>query len=102
MANGLLVSDRGVATVQGAWLEGDRAGLLTVGARLLGGQGLSLLLEQGIQGALGQTARRGTGEFFEGSEAHRKSRAGIAEGAPRNDLTPRGGNFTDLPELFRC
>src|SRR5215469_1450613 len=79
MANGLLVSDRGVATVQGAWLEGDRAGLLTVGAKLLAGQGLSLLLKQGIQGALGQATRRCTGEVFEGSDAHGKSRAGIAE-----------------------
>jgi hypothetical protein len=101
MANGLLVSNRGVATVQGAWLERDRAGLLTVGARLLGGQALSLLLKQGIQGALGQAARRGTGEFFQGSEAHCKSRARIAEGAPRNDFAPLGGDFTDLSELIR-
>ena len=87
--------------MQGAWLEGDRAELLTVGARLLGGQGLSLLLEQGIQGAFGQAARRGAGELFELREAHCKSRAGIAEGAPRNDFAPLGGDFTDLPELFR-
>jgi hypothetical protein len=87
--------------VQGAWLEGDRAGLLTVGARLLGGQGLSLLLKQGIQGALGQAARRGAGKQFELREAHRKSRASIAESAPRNDFTPLRGDFTGLPELLR-
>jgi hypothetical protein len=100
MAHRLAVGDRGVATLHPAWLEIDRARLLTVGASLLGGQGLALLLKQGSEGALGQAAGCGTGDLFEGGEVDSKSGASIAEGAAGNDFAPLGGKFMHFAELF--
>jgi len=101
MADGFAVGDRGVTTVQGAWLDSDRAGVAAVGAGLLGRHGLALVLEQGIKGALGQAAGGGAGELFEGGEVDVESGAGVAEGAACDNLAPPGGHFSDLPELFR-
>jgi hypothetical protein len=101
MANGLAVGDGGVATVQRAWFDGDRAGLAAVRADLFRRHGLALLLEQGVEGAFGQAACGRAGELFEGGEVDLESRAGVAEGPPRDNFAPLGRHFTDLTELFR-
>src|SRR5205823_5688647 len=71
-----------------------------VGARRLGAEGLGLLLQEGAEGALGQTGRRGRGDLLQRLEVDVGAGAGLPEGATGDDFSPLGRQLTDFLDLL--
>jgi len=86
---------------QGPVLAADGARAATVGARLLGGEGPGVLLQEGGEGALGQAGRGGRRELLHRREVEVGARLGVAQGATGDDFAPPGGQFPDFLELGR-
>src|SRR5207248_3253678 len=70
-----------------------------VGARRLGAEGLGLLLQEGAEGALGQTGHRGGGDLLQRLEDDDAAGACRREGATGDDFSPLGRQLTDFLDL---
>ena len=101
MAQGLAVGECPAVADQGTWLVGHRAQLAAAGARVVGGEGLGLLLQEGGEGALGQAAGGG-GDLFEGEQIDIEARAVITEGAACDNLAPLCRQVADRLEFLGC
>jgi hypothetical protein len=64
------------------------------------GQGLSLLGQQGGEGALEQALRSGLGDLLQGEQVGVQGRTGVAEGAAGNKFAPLGRRVTDILEVL--
>ena len=80
----------------------DRTGALTVGTGVLRAEGLGLLLQEGIDGALDQAAGGLQGQLLQVAEVDVQARPLRPESASGNDFAPRGRQLADLPEVFRA
>lgn len=60
-----------------------------------------MLLQEGGEGAFGQTGGSGAGELLHGLEVGILPRPVVAEDASSNDFAPAGGKVTDFLEEFR-
>jgi hypothetical protein len=58
-----------------------------------------LLLEEELEGALGQPVGGGVGDLLERAEVHVESGAVVAERSPGDDLGPLPGQVVELPEF---
>jgi hypothetical protein len=74
----------------------DGAESAAIGARLLFGEGLGLLLEQDGEGALGQAGGSGGGDLLHGPEVDGLTRSRLAQGATGDDFTPSSGQLADF------
>jgi hypothetical protein len=90
-----------------AAFDGQRSVLVTdrtkpsaVRTRVVGCDGLNLLVQQGIEGALGQAGGGGSGDLLHGLEVDGGVGAGVGEDAAGDDFAPAGGEVTDLLEFF--
>jgi hypothetical protein len=79
----------------------DRTKALAVGARVLGSEGLCLLLQEGVEGSLDQSAADLQGQFLHDAEVDVQSRPLGPERPPGHDFSPLGGEFTDFADVFR-
>jgi hypothetical protein len=86
---------------QGPILVIDPARSAAVGARLLGSQGLRLLLQEGAQRTLGQASSGGRGELLKGLEVDGLIGTRLAKSTPGDDLSPLGGQALDVLEFLR-
>ncbi len=93
----------GLAVLQLRALNLERAGLpaegtkpSTVGTGELLAQGVGLLFEQGLQGALGEAGSGGLCDLLHSGEIDIESGAVIAEGASGDDFAPLGGEAAEL------
>jgi hypothetical protein len=100
VADGLVQSELGVFDGEGPVFGADRAELAAGGAGQLIGQGLGLLLQEGVQSALDQTASGGGSDLFHGLEVEDVVWAGLTEGAAGDDFAPLGSECTDFLELL--
>jgi hypothetical protein len=80
----------------------DRTGALTVGTGVLRAEGLGLLLQEGIDGALDQAAGGLQGHFLQDGAVDVEAGAVRPESTPGDDCSPLGGQRADLPEVFRA
>ncbi len=71
-----------------------------VGTGLLLAQGISLLFEEGLQGALGESRGGDAGDMLHGIEIDVESRAVVAEGASGDDFAPLGGEAAKFVEFL--
>jgi hypothetical protein len=62
-------------------------------------EGLGLLLEEGLQGSLGESGGGGGGDLLHGAEIDVESGALVAEGAAGDDLAPAGGEVVEFLEF---
>jgi hypothetical protein len=88
VADRFAVGESTTRTAQGAWFVVDRTELTAVGTRIVGGESLGWLLQEGGEGSLGQSAGRGRGDLFEGSQVDVEAGASVAEGAAGHHGTP--------------
>jgi hypothetical protein len=58
-----------------------------------------LLFQESGESALGQAARGGDGNRFEGSQVGVETGTGVPEGASGGDFAPTSGEITDILEL---
>ena len=70
------------------------------GAGELRREGLGLLLQEGGERAVEQSAGGGDGDPFQGGQVGVEAWAGVAEGASGHDLAPAGRHITDILEFF--
>jgi len=63
-------------------------------------QGVGLLLEEGLQGALGESVGGGAGDLLHGLEIDIESGAALATGASSDDFAPLGGEAAEFLELL--
>lgn len=87
--------------VKGPGLDFDRTELLAVGAGVLFSEGLCLLLEERLHGALDQSAADLQGEFFHDGKADVQAWPLGSEGAAGDDFSPRGRQLTEFADVFR-
>ena len=85
---------------RGAWLMVDRTRPPAGGAGELRREGLGLLLQEGGERAVEQSAGGGDGDPFQGGQVGVEAWAGVAEGASGHDLAPAGRHITDILEFF--
>jgi hypothetical protein len=78
--------------------EGTRSS--AVGTGLLLTQGVGLLFEEGLQGALGETGSGGVSNLLHCIEIDVEPRPVVAEGASGDDFAPLGGQVTEFLEFF--
>jgi hypothetical protein len=100
VAHGLVEGELTAFDGQGAGFGADRAKAATVGAGLLRGEGLGLLLREGGEGTLGQATSGSGGNLLQGHKVDVSARAGLAEGATSDDFSPADGQVMDLLEFF--
>ncbi len=89
-----------VAAREDAWLVVDRTRPPAGGAGGLRREGLGLLLQEGGERAVEQSAGGGDGDPFQGGQVGVEAWAGVAEGASGHDLAPAGRHITDILEFF--
>jgi hypothetical protein len=63
-------------------------------------QGVGLLFEEGLQGALVEPGGGGLRDLLHGVEIDVESGAGVAEGAAGDDFAPLGRQITEFLELL--
>jgi hypothetical protein len=63
-------------------------------------QGVSLLFQEGLQGALGEAGGGGAGDLLHGLQIAIESRPLVAEGASGDNLAPAGGEVTEFLEFL--
>jgi hypothetical protein len=80
----------------------DRTGALTSGTGVFGAEGLGLLFQEGIQGALDQATGRLQGQVLQDGEVDVGPWTFRPESAPGDDFAPLGGQLTDVPDVFRA
>ena len=80
----------------------DRTESVTGGAGVLWAEGLGLLLQKGIDGALDQAAGGLQGQFLQDAEVDVGAGAVRSESASGHDFAPLGRQLADLPEVFRA
>jgi hypothetical protein len=80
----------------------DRAGAVAVRAGVLGAEGLGLLLQEGIDGALDQAAGGLQGHFLQDAEVDVQAGAIRPESTPGDDFSPPGCQLAAGPEVFRA
>src|SRR4051794_9981196 len=78
--------------------EGTRAS--AVGTGLLLAQGVGLLFEEGLQGALGESGGSGAGDLLHGIEIDIEPRPVLAKGASGNDFAPAGGEVMEFLQFL--
>jgi len=100
VADRLVEGELGVFDGEGPVLVADRAESAAVRAGLLVGQGLGLLLQEGVQSTLDQTTGGGSSDLFHGLEVEDVVGAGLTQGAAGDDFAPLGSEFTDFLELL--
>jgi len=72
------------------------------GAGLLLTQGVGLLFEEGLQGALGQSGGSGVGDLLHGIEIDVEPGPVVAEGASGDDFAPLSGQLTEFLKFLGC
>ena len=102
MANRFVEGEVAALDGQGSVLEVERTDEATVRARLLGTEGLGLLLQEGAEGALGQTGRGGRGDLLHRLEVDLRADARLSEGTTSDNFSPLGRHVTDFLELLTC
>jgi hypothetical protein len=63
-------------------------------------QGVGLLFQAGLQGALGQARGGSTGDLLHGIQIDTESRSVVAKGASGDDFAPTGGEVTKFLEFL--
>jgi hypothetical protein len=63
-------------------------------------QGVGLLFEQGLQGALGESGGGGEGDLLHGIQVEVESGSVVAAGASGNDFAPLSGEAAKFMEFF--
>src|SRR5262245_19691099 len=96
VADRLALLQLGALHLQGAFLPADDAGASAIGTELLLAQGIGLLFQEGLQGALGKAGGGGTGALLHGIQIDVEAGAVVAEGASGNDLAPAGGKVAEF------
>ena len=86
--------------LEGAWLAADDTGASTVGTGLVLTQGIGLLFQKGLQGALGEAGGSGTGELLHGVQVDVEPGSVVAESTAGDDFAPLGSEALELLELF--
>jgi hypothetical protein len=86
---------------QGSLLTLDGTGPSAVGTGLLIAQGGGLTVEEGSEGAVGESGGGGAGNLLHRIEVHVESGSVVAEGTTGDDLAPLGGELAELEEFFR-
>src|SRR5262245_21385992 len=86
----------GALHLQGAFLPADHAGAYAIGTELLLAQGIGLLFQEGLEGALGKAGGGGTGDLLHGIQIDVEAGAVVAEGASGNDFAPAGGKVAEF------
>src|SRR5262245_9095268 len=86
----------GALHLQGAFLPADDAGASAIGTELLLAQGIGLLFQEGLEGALGKAGGGGTGDLLHGIQIDVEAGAVVAEGASGNDFAPAGGKVAEF------
>ncbi len=86
-----------------AALDGQRTVLVAhqaesaaIGTRLFASEGLSLLLQKGAEGALGQASRRCGRDLFHGLEVEWAVASALSVEATSDDFSPLGGGAEGL------
>jgi hypothetical protein len=64
-------------------------------------QGGGLTLQEGLQGAFGQTGGRGLSDLFHGVEVDVEPRTVVAEGPTSDDFSPLGSELAEFVEFLR-
>jgi hypothetical protein len=100
VAGRFALSQSGALHLEGAFLTAYWAQPPAAGAGLLRAQRLGLLVEEGLQGALGEPLGRGVGDLLHGAEIDVEPRAVVAEGAAGDDLAPLGGQAAEFVEFL--
>jgi len=67
---------------------------------LLLAQGVGLLLQEGLQSALGETGSGGAGDWLHGIQIDVEAGAVVAEGATGDDFAPAGGKVAKFLEFL--
>lgn len=99
-ADRLALSQLCALHLERALLRAQGARAPAVGTGLLLTQGVGLLFEKGLQGALGESRGSGAGDLLHGIEIDVKSGSVVTEGAPGDDFTPLGGQVTEFLEFL--
>src|SRR6185369_5802264 len=86
--------------LEGAWLAADDTGASAVGTGLVLTQGIGLLFQKGLQGALGEAGGSGTGELLHGVQVDVEPGSVVAESTAGDDFAPLGSEALELLELF--
>jgi hypothetical protein len=86
--------------VERAFLPAEGTRPSAVGTGLLLAQSGGLLLEEGLQGALGETGGGRPGDLLHGPEIDIESGPVVAEGASGDDLAPLGGEVVEFLEFL--
>src|SRR5215468_8228696 len=81
VANRFARLQSGVLHLEGPWFAMDGTEPTAGGAGLLLAQGVGLLFQEGLQGALRQTSSGGAGDLLHGIQIDVQPRAAVAEGA---------------------
>jgi hypothetical protein len=76
------------AEVKRPGLALDRTQALAIGAGVLGSEGLCLLLQEGVEGSLDQSAADLQGQLLHDAEADLQARSLRPEGPPGHDFPP--------------
>jgi hypothetical protein len=82
--------------LEGATLAAEGTGSPAFGTGLRRAQGVGLLFEEGLQGALDEAGGRGAGDLLHGSEIDVEPGTGVAEGTAGDDFAPLGGELAEL------
>jgi hypothetical protein len=88
------------ADSEGARLAAGRTEAATVGAGQAGAEGVGLLFEEGLQGALVEPGGGGLSDLLQGVEIDVESGPVVAEGAASDDFAPLGRQITEFLELL--
>jgi hypothetical protein len=86
---------------QGSVCRADGAESATVGAGLLGGEHLGLLLDEDAEGSLGHAGRGRGGDLLHRLEVKGSARGEIARDASGDDFSPAGGQVVDFLQSLR-
>jgi hypothetical protein len=101
MANRLVEGQATALDSQGPVLVADETRSAAVRTGLLVAESLCLLLEEGVDCALGQAGRGSSSDLLHGLQVDGGVRARFAEGTPGDDFAPLGGEVTNLLEFLR-
>jgi hypothetical protein len=82
-----------------AWLTAEGAKPPAVGTGLLRAQGVGLLFQEGLQGALGEAGGGRVGDLLHGGEIDVESGPVVAEGASGDDFAPLCGEAAEFLDV---
>jgi hypothetical protein len=100
VANRLALLELAALDLEGAAPAAEGTGSPALGTGLLPTQGVGLLFEEGLQGALGESGGRGAGDLLHGSEIDVGPGAVVAAGAAGDDFAPLGGEVTKVLQFL--